>query len=62
MAWNYPTPATLSKYLAGEASGNANNDEQPEPVPVDDEFARMLAEIESLSEEDAKAALDDQAG
>ena len=63
VAWNYPTPATLSKYLAGEASGlNGEHDDTAEAVPVDDEFARLLAEIENLSEEDAKEILDDQAG
>ncbi len=62
VAWNYPTPATLSVYLAREAAG-ANEHEIEELAsdaePPDDEFARMLAEIESLSDEDARSLLDE---
>ena len=61
VAWNYPTPATLSKYLAGEASGmNDGQADQVDAPPVDDEFARLLAEIENLSDEDAQALLDEE--
>ncbi len=59
VAWNYPTPATLSKYLAGEASGlNSNSTADVTAVPIDDEFAKLLSEIENLSEKDAEALLD----
>ena len=60
VAWNYPTPATLSVYLAREAGG-ADEIHETEAIAeeqVDDEFAELLAEIESLSEADAEAALD----
>ena len=62
VAWNYPTPATLSKYLAREAGGMNDADGQVATPPVDDEFSLMLAEIENLSDEDARTLLDDEAG
>ena len=59
VAWNYPTPSTLSKYLAREAGGmNDEEDSQLAAVPPDDEFARMLEEIENLSDDDAQALLE----
>ena len=63
VAWNYPTPVTLSKYLAREAAGmnDDNADGHVATPPVDDEFTVMLAEIENLSDEDAQAMLDDAA-
>ncbi len=63
VAWNYPTPATLSTYLAREAGGANQMDAKDAAVPstpLDDEFAKMLAEIESLSDEDAASLLDDE--
>ena len=60
VAWNYPTPASLSVYLAGEAGGASDDPALADEVAdeqVDDEFAKMLAEIESLSDADAAAAL-----
>ncbi len=60
VAWNYPTPATLARYLAelaggegAESDGNAGT----APAQDDDEFARLLAEIESLSDEEARSQL-----
>ncbi len=60
VAWNYPTPASLSVYLAGEAGGASDDPALADEVAVeqvDDEFAKVLAEIESLSDADAAAAL-----
>ena len=62
VAWNYPTPATLSVYLAREAGG-ANEtaaESTSENAKVDDEFAKLLSEIEGMSEEDAQALLDEE--
>ena len=62
VAWNYPTPATLSVYLAREAGGATDEQaiaDEAADEKVDDEFAKLLAEIESLSDEDAAAALGD---
>jgi acyl-CoA synthetase (AMP-forming)/AMP-acid ligase II/acyl carrier protein len=63
VAWNYPTPATLSKYLAREAGGMNDDDADGHVATplVDDEFSLLLAEIENLSDEDAQALLDDEA-
>ncbi len=65
VAWNYPTPAALARYLAELASGAA----APEIPPVEArgqadeaEFERLLAEVENLSEDEARAALEGQAG
>ena len=63
VAWNYPTPATLSVYLAHQAGRVDESQtalEQVGPEPVDDEFAALLAEIESLSDADAEAALENE--
>jgi acyl carrier protein len=64
VAWNYPTPATLSVYLAREASGaNAAEAEAAAAevnVDVEDEFAQLLAEIEGLSDDEAKSMLENE--
>ncbi len=57
VAWNYPTPATLSQYLARAVAGDADAAQDVEAVPLDDEFARLLAEIEGLSDEEAQKRL-----
>lgn len=61
VAWNYPTPHKISQYLARKAGGA----EMPDDAPVEtsaevdtaDDFERLLAEIESLSESEAQDAL-----
>jgi acyl-CoA synthetase (AMP-forming)/AMP-acid ligase II/acyl carrier protein len=60
VAWNYPTPATLSKYLARAAAGveEASETDVGATSAADDEFSRLLAEIENLSEEEAQKLLD----
>ena len=60
VAWNYPTPAALARYLAELASGAVASGSPPAAVPgqADEaEFERLLAEVESLSENEAQAAL-----
>jgi len=60
VAWNYPTPAALARYLAELASGAAPAGSSPEVVSgqADEaEFERLLAEVESLSENEAQAVL-----
>ena len=62
VAWNYPTPATLSVYLARQAGGaeEESEEEWTEEAAGEDEFSALLAEIESLTEEDAKRLLEDE--
>lgn len=60
VAWNYPTPAALSAYLARCAAGT--EDAAPSavsPVGFDNEFDQLLAEIESLSDEAIHKLLDE---
>jgi acyl-CoA synthetase (AMP-forming)/AMP-acid ligase II/acyl carrier protein len=60
VAWNYPTIATLSVYLAQEAGGCGEASQQSdgaEQSNADDEFNRLLAEIEGLSEEQVRSQL-----
>lgn len=57
VAWNYPTPATLARYLAAAVGGGPQADPPSPEVDPQDDFERMLAEIESLSEDDARHEL-----
>jgi acyl carrier protein len=61
IAWNYPTPHKISQYLArtvggAETAETAVNDSSGESASGDD-FERLLAEIENLSESEAQDAL-----
>ncbi|MCH5373403.1 MAG: acyl carrier protein, partial [Planctomycetes bacterium] len=59
-AWEYPTPATLSRYLASEiapAAAQVSSEAEPSPSPNASEFEQLLAEIEGLSEEEAANAM-----
>ena len=59
VAWNYPTPATLSRYLAQQAGGVGDEAEESAETPeTDDEFMQLLSEIESMSDEAAQKLLD----
>lgn len=72
VAWNYPTPAALARYLAeqslGVKEGGAASSATPlascgeslPPAPNDEELAAILAEIEKLSDEDANRLLADE--
>ncbi len=59
VAWNHPTPTALGRYLAEQVAaarrGEPLGDEAE--MPAGDEFEDLLAEIETLSEEEAEAAL-----
>jgi acyl-CoA synthetase (AMP-forming)/AMP-acid ligase II/acyl carrier protein len=61
VAWNYPTPAALSRYLAEQSIGD---DAAPavqshhEATSADEDLEAMLAEIEVMSEEEAQRLLD----
>lgn len=67
VAWNYPTPAALARYLAeqttgaGEASApptvTASNGAPLPPAPNEAELAALLAEIENLSDDEAAKLL-----
>jgi acyl carrier protein len=58
-AWNYPTPASLARYLAELAGGGPAEPASAVDVPATDstDFERLLAEIEALSEHEVAAAL-----
>jgi acyl-CoA synthetase (AMP-forming)/AMP-acid ligase II/acyl carrier protein len=61
VAWNYPTPVALAGYLARRVgSSGLDAGEVPEPPEGDtvDRFEELLAEIEGISESEAKTALD----
>jgi acyl carrier protein len=73
VAWNYPTPAALARYLAEQSLGIGEPASQPAtpptsingaelpPAPNDEQLAAILAEIENLSDEEAaKLLADDQ--
>jgi acyl-CoA synthetase (AMP-forming)/AMP-acid ligase II/acyl carrier protein len=75
VAWNYPTPAALARYLAeqslgaGEPAATApaaavatNGAASLPPPPNEDELAALLAEIENLSDEEAAKLLAEEAG
>jgi acyl-CoA synthetase (AMP-forming)/AMP-acid ligase II/acyl carrier protein len=68
VAWNYPTPATLSRYLAEQTMGakpssspdnakSATNGVHPAAERTDAELAALLAEVENLSDEEAARLL-----
>jgi acyl carrier protein len=67
VAWNYPTPATLSRYLAEQTMGIKNgelpgaaaetNGSHPTEQHTDAELAALLAEVENLSDEEAARLL-----
>ena len=61
VAWNYPTPMALARYLAEQVGGHQNESDElrAELDSGDSELDNLLAEIESLSEEEAEAALRD---
>lgn len=62
VAWNYPTLRALSTYLAQAVAGTASSgpevDDEVLPTAQPNEFERLLAEIENLSDSEVEAALD----
>jgi acyl-CoA synthetase (AMP-forming)/AMP-acid ligase II/acyl carrier protein len=72
IAWNYPTPAALARYLAEQSLGVGDAATPPPtdvttshgvalpPAPNDEELAALLAEIENLSDEEAAKLLADE--
>lgn len=61
IAWNYPTPMALGRYLAREAAGldsEAADDGLASEGGQDSAFERLLKEIETLSDREAEAALE----
>ncbi len=66
LAWNHPTAAMLARYLAGEAARTAGESSPSDAPPQgyaaanqsgDASFETLLAEIENLSDEEARAAM-----
>ncbi len=68
VAWNYPTPATLARYLAEQTTGikdpsavestdELRNTLQTPPPPDDAQLAALLAEVEKLSDAEAERLL-----
>ncbi|HEX4412884.1 MAG TPA: AMP-binding protein, partial [Lacipirellulaceae bacterium] len=73
VAWNYPTPAALSRYLAEQSLGIGESATTSTPVastngaplpppPNDAELAALLAEIENLSDEEVAKLLAENDG
>jgi acyl carrier protein len=73
VAWNYPTPAALARYLAEQATGSMPTANQQatssdgidalaspgQKLADDDMLSQMLAEVENLSDEEAARLLGD---
>ncbi len=62
VAWNYPTPAALSRYLAEQTCSHA--DEEVAQVAGDDndgdnDIEALLSEIENLSDDEVQRLLGD---
>ena len=57
VAWNYPTPAAMAKYLARRSLGVDEEVVVATETPADQEFESLLAEIEQLSDDEAEAAI-----
>lgn len=57
VAWNYPTPAALSVFLAEKIGGNEAPDEDQNNQGHSQSFEDLLADIESLSDAEAEACL-----
>ncbi len=72
VAWNYPTPAALARYLAEQSLGvgeaatpppanvMTSNGAPLPPAPNEVELAALLAEIENLSDDEAAKLLADE--
>jgi acyl-CoA synthetase (AMP-forming)/AMP-acid ligase II/acyl carrier protein len=71
VAWNYPTPAALARYLAEQTTGiqdpnsmaaiaESHNGVQTPPPPDDAQLAALLAEVEKLSDAEAQRLLADE--
>jgi acyl-CoA synthetase (AMP-forming)/AMP-acid ligase II/acyl carrier protein len=71
VAWNYPTPAALARYLAEQTTGageastppptvTASNGAPLPPAPNEAQLAALLAEIENLSDDEAAKLLADE--
>ena len=58
IAWNYPTPAALSGYLARQAAGVEEAEVQAASPKVDENLEKLLADIETLSDEEAQRMLE----
>jgi acyl-CoA synthetase (AMP-forming)/AMP-acid ligase II/acyl carrier protein len=58
IAWNYPTPAALSNYLARQAAGVDEPEVAAKQPAVDEDLEKLLNEIESMSDEEAKRTLE----
>jgi acyl carrier protein len=68
VAWNYPTPSALARYIAEQSLGVPEPTPQPSaavssngtplpPAPNEEQLAALLAEIEHLSDEEAARLL-----
>ena len=60
LAWNYPTAARLSRYLAQQVAGEAsaeNDSPNAGGLHTVSEFERLLTQIEGMSEQQIEQAL-----
>jgi acyl carrier protein len=70
VAWNYPTPAALARYLAEQTTGIKDpnsaavaeqlGNSEVAPPPADAQLASLLAEVENLSDEEVQRLLADE--
>lgn len=61
VAWNYPTPAALARYLAEQSSNPTQERAGANKLQADSaEIESLLADIENLSDEEAAQLLADQ--
>jgi acyl carrier protein len=71
VAWNYPTPAALARYLAEQTTGIAGPQQSPTmekptgrgelaATPDESQLAALVAEVESLSDAEAARLLADE--
>ncbi|MBI86299.1 MAG: AMP-dependent synthetase [Planctomycetaceae bacterium] len=63
VAWNYPTSATMSRYLVQEVAGSPEQGATPTEFVasrLEMDFDRLLGEVENLTEEEVESLLTQQ--
>jgi acyl carrier protein len=64
VAWNYPTPAALARYLAEQTTGISGGEppakSEAPATPDESQLAALLAEVENLTDAEAAQLLADQ--
>jgi acyl-CoA synthetase (AMP-forming)/AMP-acid ligase II/acyl carrier protein len=58
VAWTYPTPASLARYISGLMTRSDGPDQEPQPAaPAEDTFDHLLSQLEQLPEDEVAAML-----